>query len=275
VAVVKDGWSRYLTPSGASRQLGLVCLGGGAERVVSGGPRDRELSSYLVALITAGRGSIATAPSGPCEIVAPALFWLFPGVRHTYMPDPSGWTVAWVMFEGPAADTYLDLGYVTPAAPVDQLTDVEPIARLFARFSSWLRDEYWLSAGHPEVEAAAAVHELIVAVARERAGGGSIAPALVSLRRNACEPWTIEEHARAAGVSVSALREQAQADAGCGPKEFVLRHRLNRAKELLAETDLPVSAIARRVGVDDAAYFSRLFVRHVGVPPSAFRRQRV
>ena len=47
-----------------------------------------------------------------------------------------------------------------------------------------------------------------------------------------------------------------------------------RAKELLAATDLPVAAVARRVGYDDPACFSRLFTRRVGLAPVRFRAQQ-
>ena len=54
----------------------------------------------------------------------------------------------------------------------------------------------------------------------------------------------------------------------------MLTVRLGRAKELLAATELPVAAVARRVGYDDPAYFSRLFTRRVGMAPVRFRAQQ-
>lgn len=71
----------------------------------------------------------------------------------------------------------------------------------------------------------------------------------------------------------SQLRTAVRRGAGCSPKDYLLRIRLDRAKELLATTDLPVAAVARRVGYDDPAYFSRLFTRRVGVAPVHFRIQ--
>jgi AraC-like DNA-binding protein len=43
------------------------------------------------------------------------------------------------------------------------------------------------------------------------------------------------------------------------------------ARTLLEETDLPVAEVARRVGVSDPGYFSRLFSRIHGISPRKWR----
>ena len=58
------------------------------------------------------------------------------------------------------------------------------------------------------------------------------------------------------------------------PTVYPMRRRIDRAKVLPADTDDPVSLIARDVGCPDPAYFTRVFTRHVGVAPSAFREQQ-
>jgi transcriptional regulator GlxA family with amidase domain len=58
------------------------------------------------------------------------------------------------------------------------------------------------------------------------------------------------------------------------PRDYLLTIRLNRAKDLLAATDLPVASVARRVGYEDPAYFTRLFTRRAGLPPREFRTQQ-
>jgi AraC family transcriptional activator of pobA len=45
------------------------------------------------------------------------------------------------------------------------------------------------------------------------------------------------------------------------------------ARVLLTETDLPVAEVARRVGIHDPGYFSRLFGRAHGTSPRDWRNQ--
>ena len=49
---------------------------------------------------------------------------------------------------------------------------------------------------------------------------------------------------------------------------------IDRVKKLLLETDLPLSAIAHRVGFNYVEYMSVAFKRAVGVSPGEFRRSK-
>jgi AraC family transcriptional regulator len=58
---------------------------------------------------------------------------------------------------------------------------------------------------------------------------------------------------------------------GRTPQHYVLECRMARAKQLLAETELPLIAIGPRVGYPDQSYFTALFRRHVAMTPKAYR----
>ncbi|WDV48130.1 AraC family transcriptional regulator [Clostridiaceae bacterium M8S5] len=59
--------------------------------------------------------------------------------------------------------------------------------------------------------------------------------------------------------------------AGIGPGDYIIAYRLNRAKELLYTTDLPINNIADAIGYNDPLYFSRLFKKRFGLSPSKIR----
>jgi AraC-like DNA-binding protein len=58
---------------------------------------------------------------------------------------------------------------------------------------------------------------------------------------------------------------------GLAPHQYVSLCRIEHAKQLLAETDLPLIEISSRVGCTDPSHFSALFRRHVAMPPNAYR----
>jgi AraC-like DNA-binding protein len=60
---------------------------------------------------------------------------------------------------------------------------------------------------------------------------------------------------------------------GMSFQELLLRERIGRARVLLQASPHRLSAIAERCGFSDAAQFSRLFKREVGMSPGAWRRR--
>jgi AraC family transcriptional regulator len=53
--------------------------------------------------------------------------------------------------------------------------------------------------------------------------------------------------------------------------EKALRQRIERAKALLTNTDLPVGVVAREVGFASPSHFAQQFRRLAGVSPRSFR----
>lgn len=58
---------------------------------------------------------------------------------------------------------------------------------------------------------------------------------------------------------------------GLAPHQYVSRCRIERAKRLLADTDLPLIEIGPQVGCADQSHFSALFRRHVAMTPKTYR----
>jgi AraC family transcriptional regulator len=58
---------------------------------------------------------------------------------------------------------------------------------------------------------------------------------------------------------------------GRTPHQYVLGCRIMRAKQLLAEIEVPLSAIGPRVGWTDQSYFTALFRKYVAMTPKAYR----
>ncbi|MFJ9060597.1 helix-turn-helix domain-containing protein [Streptomyces sp. NPDC102409] len=265
-------WMRYFTPGPTHHRLGLVCLGVGLQHGALPAVGPRTLDHHVAVVISAGAGWYRCPDGTRTSVTAPALIWLVPGIPHHYGPDPAtGWDESFVDFTGPATAPYTELGYIEPERPVVPLADTASARAAVSRIARAAR------LGNPllEVETGAAVHELLVALRRARADVGADGdPVLHALARDAFQPLSVAEHASRHGMTPAELRIAVRRAAGCSPKDYLLGIRLGRAKELLAATELPVAAVARRVGYDDPAYFSRLFARRVGTAPIRFRDQQ-
>jgi len=74
-----------------------------------------------------------------------------------------------------------------------------------------------------------------------------------------------------AGLSVNHFARAFRESVGEPPHGYILRRRIERAREMLKQTDQPLSEIALAVGFSDHSHFARHFRRLVGVTPSAAR----
>ena len=96
------------------------------------------------------------------------------------------------------------------------------------------------------------------------------------IREHACDGIDVSDVVRLVNWSRSTLERRYEKITGHSPKHDILRFRLNRAKELLLETDFSLAFVAARVGLKHPEYFSRIFKKKVGMTPARFRaRTRV
>jgi AraC-like DNA-binding protein len=234
----------------------------------------RTLAVLAGVLVEAGRGSLDTAPTGRQPIVAPSLFWLIPGVRHTYGPLPgTAWDERWVLFSGRLVDHLLSGGLIEAASPIVPLRQGSEVPGLFAALSAEVR----LHSPLGDAAAAATVGRLVTRAAieaRRGAAAGTEGDALVrELRERAIGQLDIAGFAAASGVSPATLRRRFLAATGMPPKAFQLRVRLDRAKELLATAELSIAEVAAAVGLEDPFYFARLFQQREKCAPTEFRNR--
>ncbi|MEU4313038.1 helix-turn-helix domain-containing protein [Nocardia sp. NPDC024068] len=86
------------------------------------------------------------------------------------------------------------------------------------------------------------------------------------------EPLSVHDLAARLGVSPRTLARRFTGRFGTSPGAWLLRRRVTEARTLLEETDLPVEAIAARVGLASAVNLRRRFRSQVGTTPGAYRR---
>jgi AraC-like DNA-binding protein len=75
------------------------------------------------------------------------------------------------------------------------------------------------------------------------------------------------------GCSEKTLTRVCSAGAGVGAKAFIASRLALEAKRLLVHTEMPVAAVALRLGFDEATNFIKFFRSIEGCTPGDFRRQ--
>lgn len=104
-------------------------------------------------------------------------------------------------------------------------------------------------------------------------GDEEIARALHYIRRHAMSNIRVADVLRHVSLSRRSLEHRFKKWLGHTPHEEIQRVRMNRIKELLADTDLSVQEIAERTGFEYAEYMAAVFKRETGITPTAFRDQ--
>ncbi len=99
-----------------------------------------------------------------------------------------------------------------------------------------------------------------------------IAAAVRFIREHACEGINVGSVLEVVPLSRRVLESRFQAIMGRTPHEEITRQRIEKVRQLLIETDLPLSKIAERAGFRHEEYMSVAFSRVMNMPPGKYRR---
>ena len=100
-----------------------------------------------------------------------------------------------------------------------------------------------------------------------------IGTALSAVHNSVNTPWTVESLAEAAGMSRSAFAAHFKELLGQTPLEYVTEWRMQKAIKLLQQRDKKLIDIARLVGYESDAAFSKAFKRVVGANPGEYLKR--
>jgi LacI family transcriptional regulator len=98
-----------------------------------------------------------------------------------------------------------------------------------------------------------------------------VAQAIRFLRDNFMHPISIADVAERVALTVRTLERRFRNLLGCSPEAMLMNIRLEHAKYLLQETNIPVTSIGQRCGFSPPQYFMRVFRRKCGVTPYQYR----
>jgi AraC family transcriptional regulator len=84
---------------------------------------------------------------------------------------------------------------------------------------------------------------------------------------------SLDEMAESAGLSTGYFSQMFRKSTGETPHRFLLRHRIERAKEMLRDADTRVLDVAVACGFKTQQHFARVFRKMCGASPTEYRQE--
>jgi AraC family transcriptional regulator len=85
--------------------------------------------------------------------------------------------------------------------------------------------------------------------------------------------YTLDEMAADAGVTPAHFCRVFRKATGQSPHHYVMKMKLDRAQQMLAQSQMQLSSIAECLGFTSQSHFTRAFRQHAGKTPTEYRRQ--
>lgn len=99
-----------------------------------------------------------------------------------------------------------------------------------------------------------------------------VADAILYIEKNYAKEISLSSISKLAGLTPTYFSSLFKKETGVTLSNYLIRHRLNIAKQQLRNSRLSIQEIALSVGYPDVKYFSRLFKKQMNITPSEFRK---
>lgn len=200
-----------------------------------------------------------------------------PWTPHVYRADDADpWSIYWVHFAGTQAAAALRSLHVCRTSPLLYVPDTRLMRDAFEEVFATLKYHY------SDAGLLAMTSELLRLIAavklhqghsrRQRQGVEDRVLATQSfMERHLDMRLRLKELAALSGQSVPYYSRLFKERTNQSPMDWFIQRKIQKACELLDQTDLTIRHIAERVGYDDPYYFSRIFKRIQGRSPAQYR----
>lgn len=162
--------------------------------------------------------------------------------------------------------------------PLPEVAKIEPPGRLEPLFKSLFeiyKQKTYLYQWRQNLLLEQILCEILSALHGENAPAEliRIKKVLEHIHEDPARPFTLEELTARSGVKKTLFLQSFRRVTGTTPKQYILGLRLEYARDLLLETDVPVAQVAERCGFSDSFYFSRCFKNHFSTSPRQYRKE--
>lgn len=261
----------FRTPLIVEQKLGLWIDRTGSDRSPIGtiGTGYRILGLYALVNIVKGRGYYCTGKGAVQTLTEGDIILISPKTPHRYYPE-SEWETRWIVFGG------------------SQAVQLEKAGCLYSENSIWHDKRNFFGQAFESINSILSKEDITSIILRKSLMLSLIANlysaqfsaqkskenalieyAINELNKRFTEKKAIAETIKLTGLSENHFRRRFKEYAGISPKAFVIKQKINHAKELLSNGH-SIKETASILNFDDLFYFMRLFKKMTGVPPGKY-----
>lgn len=236
----------------------------------------RMLHEYQLLYFTKGGGTFASKERGEITIEAGMLLLLFPSEWHTYTPDArTGWDQYWIGFKGSFADGLVSNKFIHKESPVYKIGFSEQLVNLYKQAIEAASQEkisfqqyisgiamHILGLVYYTVQNNLFIDEEIIS---------KINKAKLIMREYPTKQASPEEIAGTLNMSYSWFRKMFKKYTGLSPTQYQLQIKIQKAKEFLTSSSIPVKEISEVLQFESVNYFISFFKEKTGESPTEFR----
>jgi AraC-like DNA-binding protein len=238
--------------------------------------KGRVLDEFQLVYIANGAGIFEAERVGKVLIEPGTVFLLFPGEWHRYKPlSESGWEEYWVGFKGTFADHLMQQDCFSHDTPLIHIGFNTEFLNIFIRLIDTLKYE---GVAFSQIASCHTIQllGLVYASALLKAKSYNRKEQIINnIRYQIHEKWAedigLENLAKQHNVSYIWFRKSFKNIIGTSPGQYQLNIKIEKACQMLKETDLNISEIAFSIGFLSEQHFSRFFKKKIGVTPSQHR----
>lgn len=238
----------------------------------------RILQEYQIIYITNGKGVFESENCKETIVKAGTIIILFPNEKHRYKPDSNtGWDEYWVGLKGPAIDSLLHFGYLRLDNPC---IDIGFNDRIFDIFNNIIEHTKQEKPGYQPLISGAVMHLLGIchSITKQESTGTREEEQIINksrllFRSNISNAYSPEKAAEDLNVGYSWFRKLFKDYSGMSPGQYYLQLKIDKARDLLGNSNMSVKTIAMELNFQSSYYFSKLFKDKTGLKPTEYRRR--
>ena len=239
---------------------------------------------YLIHYVISGKGVFDDGEK-TYKLQKGQGFLICPDIKTYYEADAEDpWAYMWVGFQGLKAKSYLKEANLNVNSPVfsvendyiddklkeslQEMNEVKNIEKstevrlvgLLYKFISYLIENNNFNAGDSKINS-------------NETKGKYLKKAIIFIEKNYSHDIGVKDISDYLGLHRSYLYSLFKNKMNIAPQEYLIKFRINKALELMKNTDLSIGDVARSVGYNDPLNFSKIFKQRKKVSPSKYREK--